>query len=218
MKKFLSLSLIAVICFLSLSGCSGGNKFSAATHKYILSAIGFDKENGYLTVTLEAVVINSEESADNSKRVVISGKSKRVYDAFKLALTKAVEPLETGHCTTIILGKNIKGKCLENILIFLNEKQNVNPAISLVSADNALKLLKTEPVSSVAIGYDLLSMQSSISRHFNIKFENRLYNFLNETQILLIPYFKINGKEYCLKNVHLYKSEDYTFSEAKDPK
>ena len=49
MKKFLSLSLIAVICFLSLSGCSGGNKFSAATHKYILSAIGFDKENGYLT-------------------------------------------------------------------------------------------------------------------------------------------------------------------------
>lgn len=218
MRKFLSLSLISVICFLSLSGCSGGNKFSAATHKYIISAIGFDKENGYLTVTLEAVAINSEETGDNSKRVIISGKSKKAYDAFKLAVTNAVEPIETGHCTTVVLGKNINGKCLETILSFLNEKQDINPAISLVSSDNAVKLLKTEPISSVSIGYDLLSMQSSISRQFNIKFENRLYNFLSEKEILLIPYFKISDKEFSLKNVHLYKNEDYSFSEAEDPK
>ena len=54
MKKTLSFSLILIICFLSLTGCSAAKKFSSSTHKYIISAIGIDKEKSeYIFSELE---------------------------------------------------------------------------------------------------------------------------------------------------------------------
>lgn len=218
MRKFLSFGLIFIICFLSLSGCSASKNFSVGTHKYIVSAIGFDKEKSDYTVYLEAVVINSEESGENSKRIIISGKSKRIAEAFKSAVTKAVEPIELGHCSSIIIGKGINRKSFKTTIDFLNSKRDINPAIQIVSAENASKLLKLEPIASVAMGFDLASMQQSVSKQFNIKYENRLYNLLSEKEIFLIPYFKFCDDGYCLENIRICKNGDNSFDFAVDLK
>lgn len=173
MKKIIFLSFI--LCFF-LCGCKNGNVFSAEEPEYMISAIGFEGEKtGEKTVFLEAIVINAEDPEADKKTVTLKGNGKSLEECYKKAKEKAVQPINLSHCGVIILKENLAEDFFDDICDFCYDKDEINLAAFFIYAPDIKKLLELKPVSSISMGYDIMSRLSSAEEITGTVYKNRFY-------------------------------------------
>ncbi len=210
MRKITALILCFILLF-SLCGCSLGAVDTEKGLEFLVSAIGFDQQNDVFSVVIETVTVNSEDAESDKKLSLIKGEGKNLSEALNNATQKAVRPFMFSHCAAAVIGNGIREKGFRNICTFLYEKDEINLSLSFISTENAEKLLSSEPVASIAVGYDLTDMLERQSHYSGIDYKNRFYEIeaarRKATDIFSLPRFETEDKGYKLTGLTVFKND-----------
>lgn len=172
MKKALFIGLIFSIF---LCGCSGQGSVMRERPEYTISSLGFESENGRITVLMEAVVINSEDTEAEKKLLLLEGSGKTVKEGAENAEKQAVQPVNLSHCGVIVLGKGITEAKLTEICEYCYNRDEINLSAFFIAAQSAKELLSQKPVASIAMGYDIMSRLESLKERSGREYKNRFY-------------------------------------------
>ena len=208
MRKALILTLTICLIF-PLCGCSAKRAVSNDGQEYIVSALGFDGDGDKLKITLEALVVNSDDLEADKKTRLIFGVGENSASAFSEIIAQATQPLALGHNGAVIIGSKISPNQLDDILNFIGENEEINVASMLIFSDSAEKLLSKETVSSAAVGYDIVSM-IEVSKIINgMEFKNRFFEVQSELRKPLrtfsLPCFYIVEDGFLLGGTAFFK-------------
>ena len=197
----MTLSLMSVLC-----GCMAT---TTQDHQYLIASMGFDKNYDRITATVEAVAINSEDNA-GKKRILLKGEGKTAQEAMEEAEKKATQPFDLSHCGVIVLGGNLTNKDFEKICDYCYDTAEITFSVYILSCENADTLLKAKPVSSVAAGYDLMSIIIKETEKLNKKFRNSLYEVVAEKNRkkgkVELPFFVLEDEYRVLTSVAVYEN------------
>ncbi len=207
MKKFICfIMIIAVI--LSLCGCASSKPLSSKTEQYIVASLGFEREKGNLKLFAEAVVVGTEGTSKAEPRV-IEGEGKSIDVAFLDIYKKISQPLLLSHCAVIVLGSSLSAKDYGIIFDYCLKKEEITLSSFAVLTESAKKLLEMSPVSSVAVGYDIVGMIEQQDENF----KNRIYEIESakrKDKASLLPLFKVQGEEFYYESAVYYKNGSLT--------
>ena len=205
MKKLLCLCL--VLNFLFLCGCSVKEAITSDKQEYIVSALGFDGENGSVKITVEAIVVNNDDLTDKSARLFV-GEGKTVVEAYEKIVFSATQPLSLGHSAVAIIGADLSPKELEDVFSFLKSQEKINISIMLCAADSGFEVLGCKPVSSVAVGYDVMSMIEVNEEKKGTLFKNRFYEVLalksKPQASFQLPFLKVENGEISVSGISVF--------------
>ncbi len=177
MKKLIPL----IVLFLLLCGCND------KTHRYLITAIGIDYADGLYEVSFEALTVNREVEGQQTLILTASGKS--LDEIMTKIKNQATEPLLLSHCGVVAVGNGVNNRRLFEIMNYCKADGDLTLSVKLLKTENADKLLKQSPVSSVCVGYDLLSMLDRKG------FKNRLFE-LYTAENPILPIININETGY----------------------
>ena len=104
---------------------------------------------------------------------------------------QATQPLLTSHCGVVAVGKGISRTKLLGIMRYCKENRDIPLSIQFIETESPEKLLKTEPFSSISVGYDLVSMMRKNDKHLN----NRLFEIYKSPSPIL-PKITLTEKGY----------------------
>ncbi len=183
MKKI----IIPFLCALLLCGC--GEK----TQEYLVTAIGVDYSKGIYTVSFESLVINTEE--ENQQLVVLTGQGRTFKKAITEIEKQITQPLQLSHCGVVAVGKGISLEKLKGIMRYCKGNDDITLSIRFLETENANLLLSQKPISSVSVGYDLMSMLETAKTEQNKALKNRLFEIYKQLSPVL-PIIKTNEKGY----------------------
>lgn len=210
MRKITSLLIVILFAF-SLSGCSFGAIDTEKGLEFLISSIGFDRENGEFSVFLETVTVNSEDADSDKKLTLINGSGKNLAEAFKDANQKSVRPFMFSHCAVAVIGKGVSEKDFRNICTFLYEKDEINLSLRFIYTDNAKKLLSSETVASIAVGYDITDAIDRQSDYSGIVYKNRFYEVeaarREVINVFALPRFAVIEKGYTNEGITVFKND-----------
>ncbi len=172
MKKLLFLIIILPLFF---CGCADTEMLSGENPEYMISSLGFEKKEDEISVFMEALVINSEDTAAQKKLILLKGKGKDVKTAADEAEKQAVQPISLSHCTTIILNTNLDKDDFEKILDYCYNRDEINLSARFILSENIEKILKEKPIASITVGFDIMSRLESGRRLNGREYNNRFY-------------------------------------------
>ncbi len=158
-KAFLILILALFLC-----GCEKRGP------EYLVSSMGFDKENNYYKVCFESVIINSEDTEQSVK--LLKGEGQTLKAAIKQIKEQCTQPLLLSHCGVIVIGDSISQNDLRNIVLYCIENEKITLSALLIKSENTQKLLSVKPISSLTVGFDIMGLLEQ-----NKDFKNRLFEF-----------------------------------------
>ena len=179
MKKL----LILLLCPLLLCGCE------QKPNGYLITTIAIDYDGGLYTVWYEAIITNTEKS--DQKREVISARGFTYKEAMREIEKQATEGLILSHCGVVIVGDGVTRTKLGGIMRYCKEHGDITLSIQFLRCGNIEKLLKTDPISSISVGYDLVSMLKT--QKSNEK--TRLFE-IYKNQNPILPKIKLTEKGY----------------------
>jgi hypothetical protein len=157
--------------------------------EYLVTAIGADYNSGLYTLYFETVITNTEK--EGQKREILTAKGRTLLETFKKIDKQATLPLLTSHCGVVAVGKGISRTKLLGIMRYCKENRDIPLSIQLIITDNPEKLLKTEPISSISVGYDLVSMMRKTDKTL----KNRLFE-IYKSQSPVLPKITLTEKGY----------------------
>jgi len=205
-KVLIFLNLFFVLCF--LCGCEKIKVFSPLAHEYLVSALGFDQYGREKAVIIETIVVNSEDSGAEKRKEQLIGRGSSLKEAFKNATKKAVQPIRLEHCAVAVIGEDVTASFFDEICEYIYNEKELTIALGMAATNNAKELLSGEAVASVAVGYDIMSMQQTYSREKNVKFKNRFYEVeikrIKEKSVSL-PFFKVGADGYFIEGEMLFE-------------
>lgn len=216
MKKIIIALLITAMLVLFLNGCTVKKTAAMYTNDYLVSALGFEETGGRLTVVAETVIINTEDTEAEKKRVLLEGRGETATEAFADLYKSSVQLLEFSHCAVAVIDIDISENVLSQIIDYCKTLEKLNLSVQLVSSYDTKKLLSFEPVTSVAMGYDIVSMLSTNTDLKGIKYKNRLYEIeaqrKTELNIFALPSFAINKDTYFIDGLSVFKENSFALS------
>ena len=183
MKKI----IIMLFTLFFLCGC--GDK----PQEYLVTAIGVDYDKALYTVSFEAVVVNTE--AEGQRRMLLTGQGRTLIKAIEDAKNQTTQPLLLSHCGVVAVGNGISKQKLGGIMRYCKEEKDITLSIRFLKTENAQKLLKTEPLSSVSVGYDLTALFETAQKEQNKEIKNRLFEIYEQLSPTL-PTIEINETGY----------------------
>lgn len=207
MKKKLMILTVFLVCF-ALSGCSFRSAAGAQKEQYIVSALGFDGEDGKIRMSLECLVINTEESSEK-KRTVYSGSGKTVDEAFSGIAIQRTQPIMLDHAATILIGAGLTPEQLGEILDYCKNNNEINISCTVAAGENAGELLTAETVSSIALGYDIADMIEVVTASNGMALEDRLYQIEAAKEypqnLFYLPRIEKTGTDIRLASLSVYR-------------
>lgn len=199
---------LALVTVVSLCGCSSVLK---EDRNITVSALGFDKEGDNYLLSVEVIIINSENNDDEPKPQVLIGKGENIKSAFKEISNYLPWNLLISHCGVIVIGKTIDKTSLENICKYLLSNR-IPLASYLIATENSSELLKGGSEISAAAGYELMEK----ARHkienqdkFNSSFFQIEKEILEKNQTLELPCFIRKNNNLFYKGITEIKVADY---------
>ena len=210
MKKVLGLILCVSVLFL-LCGCSAMEAISSDKQEYIVASLGFDKQEGNYAMFMEAIVVNTEDMNAGKQNTVLEGIGGSIDEAYSQIISKITQPLSLGHNAVTVIGKSVDAEMFKEILNYCSENKELNIGSMLIFTESAEKLLASKPISSVAVGYDLISMLEVWEEETGQSIENRLYEVKSKTRkpfnVFSLPYIEVKGAEFSFDGLTVF--EDY---------
>ncbi len=182
MKKL----MILLLCPLLLCGCR------QKPQEYLITAIGADYDGGLYTLYFEAVITNTEK--DSQKREVLTAKGRTLLKTVEQLEKQATLPLLMSHCGVVAVGKGISRTKLLGIMRYCKENRNIPLSIQFIETESPQKLFQTEPISSISVGYDLVSMMRKTEKPL----KNRLFE-IYKSQSPVLPKITLTEKGYCFE-------------------
>lgn len=186
MKKF----FLCLVISLLLCSCKKANP------EYLVSAIGFDYKTGQYKVSFEAVISNSE--TNNQEVKVISGSDKTIKKAISEIKRQSTQSLLLSHCAVLVIGENINDKRFDEICDFVLDNKQITLSTILVKSKNAKKLLTQKPISSVAVGFDIVSLLEQNNKSSDLK--NRYFEVMANGNKPKLPEIALKKEGYYLEN------------------
>ena len=210
MKKVLGLILCVSVLFF-LCGCSAMEAISSDKQEYIVASLGFDKQEGNYAMFMEAIVVNTEDMNAGKQNTVLEGIGGSIDEAYSQIISKITQPLSLGHNAVTVIGKSVDAEMFKEILNYCSENKELNIGSMLIFTESAEKLLASKPISSVAVGYDLISMLEVWEEETGQSIENRLYEVKSKTRkpfnVFSLPYIEVKGAEFSFDGLTVF--EDY---------
>ena len=187
MKKILLIFTLLI----SLCGCrqTGG--------EYIISSMGFDNSGGLINTCFEAIVINSETTESQIK--LIEGKGKTVTDGIEKIKKQTTQKLLLSHCGVLVMGENLTESQINEIYEFCFNERDITLSARVVVTENAKQLLQTKPVSSIAVGYDILGLIEQYSKK-DKQIKNRYFEIMALERRVALPKITPTKEGYYLEN------------------
>lgn len=179
MKKL----LIILLCPLMICGCQ------KKPQEYLITAIAADYDKGLYTLYFETVIINTEQETE--KREVLTASGRTLTETVKEIEKQATLPLLMSHCGVVAVGKGITRTKLLGIMRYCKENRDITLSVQFLKTEDPEKLLNTEPISSISVGYDLVSMMRKADKNY----KNRLFEIFDNPNPVL-PEIKLTEKGY----------------------
>lgn len=178
MKRFVFLFLLLTVL---LSGCTKSKALKGENPEYLIASMGFDYKAENYTVLMEAVVINSEDTAAEKKILLLEGRGKTVELAAENAEKKAVQPVNLSHCGVMVLNKSINKEQFHKIREYCYNRDEINLSAFFIASQNPKELLSEKAVASIAMGYDIMTRIESQRQITGREFKNRFYQIEAES-------------------------------------
>ncbi|MBQ6847510.1 MAG: hypothetical protein IJO62_01155 [Clostridia bacterium] len=208
MKKFLSFLL--AFAFLPLCGCSAKEVVTSDKQEYIVSSLGFDSVGGNTKMMIEAIVVNTDDLSEEKQSRLIFGTGETVGEAYSEIVSKITQPLSLGHNAVTVIGGGIVLSQLKDIFAFCRKNTEINVATMLVYTDNAEKLLSCRAVSSVAVGFDIMSMIEVTEEQKGTLFNNRFYEAealnTNPIKTFWMPRLTVKDDAFFVDGLAVFKN------------
>lgn len=167
--------LCALFFFLFLCGCGDIGGIAQDDRKFMVSAIGFDKDGENIKTSLELIVINGEnyDSAAETRVICASGKTiEKTLDQIASSLTK---PMLLNHCGIIAIGAGIDKDRFAEICDYAFYDERITLSAYMVTADDCETLLDGKPEASVAVGYDMMGIIEQESSQSGVAYNSRFF-------------------------------------------
>lgn len=198
---------------LTLGGCNSLSVFKSDSHKFLISALGFEEIDNKITLYAEALVINSEDMNSQKKRIIFEGVGDSCETALNISKSNSTENFDLSHCGIIALSNNLSEQSLNKILNWCYNTDQITLSAKLIACVNPKILLDSEPISSVATGYDILSLLEKNSEISGIRFENSLFEVIEKNEssvnVFSIPFISLDNDNKLVKGITLYKENSY---------
>ncbi len=207
MKKLLC--FVVALNMVFLCGCSVKEAITSDKQEYIVSALGFDGEKDKVKITVEAIVINNDDLTEDKSARLFSGEGETVAEAYEKIVFSATQPLSLGHSAVAIIGGDLSSAHLDDAFSFLESQEKINISIMLCAADSAFEVLGCKPVSSVAVGYDIMSMVEVNEEKRGTLFKNRFYEVLASKSkpqaTFQLPFLKVENEEISVSGISVFE-------------
>ncbi|MBR7133529.1 MAG: hypothetical protein IKD04_08350 [Clostridia bacterium] len=207
MKKLLSvITAFSVGCL--LCGCSLKEALSPYTQEYIVSSLGFEAYGDTYSISLEVLMINSEDKDAQKLCTVIKGMGENPREALYNASKSSALPLLLSHCGVAIIGESIEKEHFEEIHSFLTDNTQITPSVYLIYTQSAEALLGCEATSSVAVGYDIMNMLNTRNKADGEQYSCRLYEIdtLKNMPIntFCLPFFEVTDNGFLISGGEIF--------------
>ncbi len=220
MKKIIAVVCSVIFFCICLSGCSIKGSSAARTNDYLISALGFEEKGSKITVFAEAVIINTEDLSAEKKVEILAGTGKTVQSAFSDLQKMSVEVMEFSHCAVAILDENISADSFSQINDYLLNLEKLNLSVQLIACNNVESLLSCKAKTSIAVGYDIVSILKKESYITGIEYKNRLYETALEMQkaldIIALPSINVKHNEFFVDGLSILKQGKTTLKLNKE--
>ncbi|MBQ4119162.1 MAG: hypothetical protein IJD45_02090 [Clostridia bacterium] len=173
-KVFLILALGLFLC-----GCQKRGP------EYLVSSMGFDKENDSYKVCFESVIINSEDTKQSVK--LLKGEGKTLRGAIMRIEKQCTQPLLLSHCGVLVIGDGITQNELSEVAKYCVKNEEITLSAFLIKTENAQQLLSVKPVSSLTVGFDIMGLLEQ-----NKHYKNRLFELTATNYTAALPRVSIN--------------------------
>lgn len=191
--------IVVIICVmalaLSLCGCNFLKPVKAASAEYIVTSMAFCEQRGEIQTFIEAVVVNTENTETSKLRKVFEGKGKTVEEAVDSAAYSITQGLLFGHMAAIVFEESLSAENFYKVLQYCYSIEEITLSALCFSSDDVKSLIESEPISSVAVGYDILSVLEQRRDEYGTNLKNKLYQVLSlskETlQTVALPFFSV---------------------------
>ena len=114
-EKVLKAISIAVCLSVFLCGCSLNIVPVSHTNEYIITSLGFDCEQEGIKVTVEALIINTEQSSEKTNSKTFSALEKEIPVAIEKISQQATQSLEMSHCAVVVIGESVSQEYMNKI-------------------------------------------------------------------------------------------------------
>lgn len=183
MKKFLM-----CLCCVTLVFCCGCGSYREINQGFLVTAIGFEKQDNNVKIVLETV-FDSEKTEDESN--LLSGEGESFESAYGQIKNTLVKKLYFEHCGVVAIDVGFTENEIAKILKFYQEISTVNTGVYAVRTNNATSLFKTR-TKSESVGYDIINL----IKNSNKVFSNQLYQINRQNFNVELPI--INSKNNTL--------------------
>lgn len=182
MKKLIILLLLPIL----LCGCE------QKPNGYLVTSVAVDYQGGLYTVWYEAIITNTEKA--DQKREVLSVSARTLFEAIGGIEKQTTQPLIMSHCGVVVVGDGITRTKLKGIMRYCKENRDITLSVQFLRCKEPEKLMKTEPVSSIGVGYDLVSL----IKHQRPSEKIRLFEIYKDHNPIL-PKIELTEKGYCFE-------------------
>lgn len=184
--------LIILPLFILLCGCQ------KTSPEYLISSIGFDNVDGQLNTCFEAIVINSE--TQDSKVKIIEGSGETVEQGIEQIEKKCTQGFLLSHCGVLVIGDTVTDSQLNNIYDYCFKNFDITLSAYFVKSNNAKELLSQEPISTIAVGYDIFGLIKQYSQSKKIRIKNRYFEIMAQDKKVTLPEITLKEEGYYLEN------------------
>lgn len=213
MKK-LSVCLAAVIICCTLAGCQITSGSAGNDRRFMVTALGFSEGGDNITVTAEIVTVNSESAKAEPSPQTLSCTANGITAALDGISNSLSRPMLLEHCGVIVIDTALNAERLGEICDYCFRENRITLSVYMVSADNPAVLLDGEPVSSVAVGYDIMGIIGQKTKTGKIKFENRYFEIEARREKgeldFSMPFFARTEDGVTLDGIAVFKGDKFS--------
>lgn len=212
MKRLLICISAACICVL-LVGCRFSAGSAGNDRRFMVTALGFSGDEN-ITVAAEIVTVNSESAEREPAPQVLSYTANSINAALNGIADSLSKPMLLEHCGIIVIDTSLSAKRFAEICSYCFKENRITLSAYMIAADDPKALLEGEPVSSVAVGYDIMGIIGQKSETGNINFNNRYFEIESGRekggQVFTMPYFKRDVDGVRLNGLAVFENDKFS--------
>lgn len=211
MKRLLVCGLTALMCVI-LGGC---RSFIGAENdrRFMVTALGFSGSEN-ITVTAEIVTVNSESAEREPSAQILSYTADSIAEALDGISDSLSRPMLLEHCGVIVIDTSLSRERFAEICGYCLKENKITLSVYMIAADDPKALLEGEPVSSVAVGYDIMGIIGQKSETGKINFNNRYFEIENGREkgetVFSVPFFERDKYGVSISGTAVFENDKFS--------
>ncbi len=196
--------LICVILLFTLCGCKYGADYVDPEDRYIVTALGFEKNNRGTLVTLET--ISTIEDSEKPQKIFY-GEGKNVEIAVNNAVNSVPANVVLSQCPVILIGDSIKGETIKEIFNFCLSSYEISLSVQVLNCENISKILSTD-VGKLSVGHKILKSLNYNENRNQINDSGRLSNVIfnsKNNRSFRLPHLTVKENNFAIDGLSVYR-------------